>query len=88
MEELNQLFIEIQYGDWVWQDQKNKNLRPGIYRVKADQGKDGAAIPLFKYGSLPSIKAKPTFGDLVENIVNSQFPNILQKNINKVGKKI
>ena len=70
------------------QDQKNKNLRPGIYRVKADQGKDGAAIPLFRYGKLPSIKAKPTFGDLVENIVNAQFENILEKNINKVGKTI
>ena len=70
------------------QDQKNKNLRPGIYRVKADQGKDGSAIPLFRYGKLPSIKAKPTFGDLVEDIVNAQFENILEKNINKVGKTI
>ena len=70
------------------QDQKNKNLKPGIYRIKADQGKDGTAIPLFIYRKLPYIKAKSTFGELVENIIDVQFSNILQKNINKVGKTI
>lgn len=67
-------------------DSRNKNLKPGIYRVKADEGEKGKTKALFKYGNLPSIKAKTNFGKLVTDIVVLQFPNILQKNINKVGK--
>jgi len=69
-------------------DSNNKRLKPGIYRLKADEGKDGTIKALFKYGNLPSIKAKPTFGQLVEDVVLLQFPSILKKNINKVGKTI
>ena len=67
-------------------ESKNKKLRAGIYRVKADEGKKGMVKPLFIYGKLPSIKAKDEYGKQIMTIINREFPKILNESINKYGK--
>ena len=62
--------------------------KPGIYRVKADEGKKGMIKPLFIYGKLPSIKAKDEYGKQIMTIINREFPKILNESINKYGKSI
>lgn len=66
---------------------KSKKYKPGIYRVKADQGKKGAIIPLFFFDRKPSVTPKKeTFYDLVKKSSDKNVGKIFLRELNKYGR--
>ena len=66
---------------------KQNRYKPGIYRVKADLGKRGAIIPLFKFITpKPTVKRKTiTFYDIIIQETTKELPLIFERNLKKYG---
>ena len=66
---------------------KQNRYQPGIYRVKANQGKKGAIIPLFKFITpKPTVKRKTiTFYDIIIQETAKELPLIFERNLKKYG---
>ena len=66
---------------------KQNKYKPGIYRVKADQGKRGSIIPLFFFDKKPSVKQKKeTFFDLVKKSSDKNVGKIFLRELKKYGR--
>ena len=62
-------------------------FKPGIYRVKADQGEKGAIIPLFYFDKKPSVKQKTeTFFDLVKKSSDKNVGKIFLRELKIYGR--
>ncbi len=67
-------------------ESKFEQLKPGIYRVKTEGGKQKLA-KLFAYIETPNVKPKAeNFKETIERIARREFKDILLKNIQKRGK--
>ena len=66
---------------------KQNKYKPGIYRVKADQGKRGAIIPLFRFITpKPKVRKKSvTFYDILTQEAKKELPLIFERNLKKYG---
>jgi len=66
---------------------KQNRYQPGIYRVKANQGKKGAIIPLFKFITpKPTVRKKNvTFYDILTQETLKELPLIFERNLKKYG---
>ena len=66
---------------------KQNRYKPGIYRVSADLGKNGAITPLFRFITpKPTVKRKNvTFYDIITQETKKELPLIFEKNLKKYG---